>query len=181
MTETLAVNWLELPKAQRALSQSKNSGTATWSERSIQMRLFLMHEKPEQWNNWSGVRLFCRTIWSFSRSWEQHKSSCSGQTVQPVRIFPLYSAPARPQQECCFQFVITALQKMTWTKGRVQRRVMRMIRGLENTICEGRLQVIRLFSLEKIRQKRQITVLKYVRGYYKGILWVPCSCQARKK
>lgn len=109
------------------------------------------------------------------------RSSCSGQTVQPVRIFPLYSAPARPQQECCFQFVITALQKMTWTKGRVQRRVMRMIRGLENTICEGRLQVIRLFSLEKIRQKRQITVLKYVRGYYKGILWVPCSCQARKK
>lgn len=162
-------------------SQCKNSGTAIWSERSIQMRLFLMHEKPEQWNNWSGVRLFCRTIWSFSRSWEQHKSSCSGQTVQPVRIFPLYSAPARPQQECCFQFVITALQKMTWTKGRVQRRVMRMIRGLENMICEGRLQVIRLFSLEKIRQKRQITVLKYVRGYYKGILWVPCSCQARKK
>lgn len=45
-----------------------------------------------------------------------------------------------------------------------------MIRGLENMICEGRLQVIRLFSLEKIRQKRQITVLKYVRGYYKGIL-----------
>lgn len=55
-------------------SQCKNSGTATWSERSIQMRLFLMHEKPEQWNNWSGVKLFCRTIWSFSRSWEQHKS-----------------------------------------------------------------------------------------------------------
>lgn len=46
---------------------------------------------------------------------------------------------------------------------------MRMIRGLENMIYEGRLQVIRLFSLEKIRQKR-LSVLKYVRGCYKGIL-----------
>lgn len=45
-----------------------------------------------------------------------------------------------------------------------------MIRGLENMIYEERLQEMGLFSLEKIRQKRQITVLKYVRCCYKGIL-----------
>lgn len=56
-----------------------------------------------------------------------------------------------------------------------------MIRRLANMIYEGRLRVIRLFSLEKIRKKKQITVLKYVRGCYKGILSFLCSCQTRKK
>lgn len=37
-------------------------------------------------------------------------------------------------------------------------------------IYEEGLQEIGLFSLEKIRQKRQIRVLKYVRGHHKGIL-----------
>lgn len=47
---------------------------------------------------------------------------------------------------------------------------MRMMRDLEKLIYEEGLQEIGLFSLGEIRQKRQITVLKYVRGCYKGTL-----------
>lgn len=57
---------------------------------------------------------------------------------------------------------------------------MRMIRHLENMIYAERLQEIALFSLEKIRQKRQITVLKYARGCYKGILLISMFTADRK-
>lgn len=57
---------------------------------------------------------------------------------------------------------------------------MRTIRHLENMIYAERLQEIALFSLEKIRQKRQITVLKYARGCYKGILLISMFTADRK-
>lgn len=57
---------------------------------------------------------------------------------------------------------------------------MRMTRSLENMIYAERLQEIGSFSLEKIRQKRQITVLKYARGCYKGILLISMFMADRK-
>lgn len=57
---------------------------------------------------------------------------------------------------------------------------MRMIRRLENMIYAEKLQEIGLFSLERIRQKRQITVLKYARGCYRGILLISMFTADRK-
>lgn len=98
----------------------------------------------------------------------------SWETVEPVRIFPFSSAPDRPQEKLLpvFDHCTSKKKRTNWESPKESDENDQRFRKHEE-----RLQAIGLFSLQKIRQKRQITVVKYVRGSYKKILSFPCSWQ----